>query len=51
MAILGHSDETETLRTYSHLWPDWDTRTRAAVDAMFTPAADSLRTENQQHPL
>ena len=43
-AILGHSDETETLRTYSHLWPDSDTRTRAAVDAIFTPAADSLRT-------
>ncbi len=50
-ALLGHSDETETLRTYSHLWPDSDTRTRAAVDAMFTPAADSLRTRNPPHPL
>ncbi len=34
--VLGHSDETETLRTYSHLWPDADTRTRAAVDAAFS---------------
>jgi hypothetical protein len=33
--VLGHADETETLRTYSHLWPDADTRTRAAVDAAF----------------
>ncbi|TQN44419.1 site-specific recombinase XerD [Blastococcus colisei] len=43
--ILGHADETETLRTYSHLWPDADTRTRAAVDAAFAPSADSVRTE------
>jgi hypothetical protein len=43
--VLGHADETETLRTYSHLWPDADTRTRAAVDAAFAPSADSVRTE------
>lgn len=43
-AILGHADETETLRTYSHLWPDADARTRAAVDAAFAAPADSLRT-------
>jgi len=35
-AVLGHSDETETLRTYSHLWPDADVRTRAAIAAAFT---------------
>ena len=29
---LGHKDATETLNTYSHLWPDSDDRTRAAVD-------------------
>jgi len=50
-AILGHSDETETLRTYSHLWPDSDSRTRAAVDAMFAPPADSVRTERGLNPL
>ena len=43
-AILGHADETETLRTYSHLWPDADIRTRAAVDAVFSACADSSRT-------
>ncbi len=21
-AVLGHSDESEVLRTYSHMWPD-----------------------------
>lgn len=36
-SILGHSDETETLRTYSHLWRDSDTRTRAAVDVVGSP--------------
>jgi integrase len=38
-AVLGHSDETETLRTYSHLWPDADTRTRAAISAAFAQQA------------
>ena len=47
-AILGHADETETLRTYSHLWPDADTRARAAVDAAFSPRADSVRTGKSQ---
>jgi integrase len=44
-AVLGHADETETLRTYSHLWPDADTRTRAAIAAAFASRADSVRTE------
>ena len=43
-AILGHSDESETLRTYSHLWPDAGARTRSAVDGLFTARADSVRT-------
>lgn len=29
---LGHADPTETLRTYSHLWPDDEDRARDAVD-------------------
>jgi integrase len=30
---LGHATAAETLDTYSHLWPDSDDTTRAAVDA------------------
>lgn len=30
---LGHQDSTETLRTYSHLWPTDEVRTRNAVAA------------------
>ena len=29
---LGHASAAETLDTYSHLWPDSEDRTRAAVD-------------------
>ncbi len=32
-ARLGHASASETLDTYSHLWPDSDDRTRAAVDS------------------
>ena len=39
---LGHASAAETLDTYSHLWPDSDDRTRAAVDAVLL--ADSVRT-------
>jgi site-specific recombinase XerD len=30
---LGHASATETLDIYSHLWPDSEDRTRAAVDS------------------
>ncbi len=43
-AVLGHSTEVETLRTYSHLWPDAEQRTRAAVDGAFGTDADCVRT-------
>jgi hypothetical protein len=33
-ARLGHASAGETLDTYSHLWPDSDDRTRAAVDTV-----------------
>jgi integrase len=42
-ARLGHASAAETLDTYSHLWPDSDDRTRAAVDAVLL--ADSALTE------
>ena len=29
---LGHASASETLDTYSHLWPDFEDRTREAVD-------------------
>ena len=48
-ARLGHASATETLDTYSHLWPDSDDRTRDAVDAVLGAdgsriLADNLRT-------
>lgn len=50
-AVLGHSDETETLRTYSHLWPDASDRTMAAVDGLFrSSGADSVRTDAAAYP-
>jgi integrase len=44
-ARLGHPSAAETLDTYSHLWPDSDDRTRAAVDSIFGQVADSVRTD------
>lgn len=35
---LGHADQGETLRTYSHLWPPDEDRAVAAVDAALGPA-------------
>lgn len=34
-ARLGHASASETLDTYSHLWPDNEERTRTAVDEAF----------------
>jgi integrase len=49
---MGHSSPTTTLRTYAHLWPSAEDRTRSAAEAMMTAAqelpepttADSMRT-------
>jgi integrase len=41
-ARLGHASASETLDTYSHLWPDSDDPTRTAVDSVLL--ADSVRT-------
>jgi len=41
-ARLGHASASETLDTYSHLWPDAEDRTRLAVDSVLgTPAAST----------
>ena len=41
---LGHASAAETLDTYSHLWPDSDDRTRAAIDSVLGGAQDCPRT-------
>lgn len=45
-ARLGHASASETLDTYSHLWPDSDDRTRAAVDVVLgtSPAGQAAAT-------
>ncbi len=40
---LGHHDPGFTLRTYAHLMPDDEDRSRTAIDAAHAPA-DSVRT-------
>jgi hypothetical protein len=42
---LRHASAKTTLDTHSHLWPDADESTRAAVGAVLTARADSLRTD------
>ena len=40
---LGHASATETLDTYSHLWPDSEDATRAAVAGAYGRiASDSV---------
>jgi integrase len=40
-ARLGHASASETLDTYSHLWPDSDDRTRQAIDLVLGPSPSS----------
>lgn len=40
-ARLGHASASETLDTYSHLWPDSDDRTRDAIDSVAESASES----------
>ena len=44
-ARLDNAIPTGTLDIYSHLWPDSDDRTRAAVDSVLGQVADSVRTD------
>ena len=43
--VLGYASAVVTLRTYAHLWPGDDDRTRAIMDAVLSPHNDSARTE------
>lgn len=43
--FLGHASAVITLRTYAHMWPGDEDRTRNVLDAALSPLADSLRTE------
>ena len=42
-ARLRHASAKTTLDTYSHMWPDADESTRAAISNVMTARADSLR--------
>ncbi|HEX6151549.1 site-specific integrase [Nocardioides sp.] len=42
--FLGHSSPTITLRTYAHMFPGDEDRTRDVLDTALSPLADSLRT-------
>jgi integrase len=46
-ARLGHASAAETLDTYSHLWPDSEDRTRAAVDVVLRPAQGRMAAEGR----
>lgn len=48
-ARLGHKNPTETLQTYSHLWPSSEAQTRRVLQSAFQ-SADWLRTEPPSHP-
>jgi integrase len=43
--FLGHASAVITLRTYAHLFPGDEDRTRDVLDAALSPLADSVRTE------
>jgi integrase len=43
--VLGHASAVITLRTYAHLWPGDEDRTREVMDAALSPLADCVRTE------
>lgn len=43
--FLGHASAVITLRTYAHLFPGDEDRTRNVLDAALSPLADSPRTE------
>jgi integrase len=49
-ARLGHKNATETLQTYSHLWPSSEDQTRLVLSRAFKNA-DFSRTDDDPHPL
>ena len=49
-ARLGHKNATETLQTYSHLWPSSEDQTRLVLSRAFKDA-DFSRTDADPHQL
>lgn len=47
---LGHSDAGFTLRTYTHLMPNSESRTRRAMDAAFVQAGSVVQTAVPANP-
>jgi integrase len=45
---LGHANAVETLKTYAHLWPSSDERTRSIVERAWSAPADSVRTQGHE---
>ena len=48
--FLGHSDPGFTLRTYTHLLPSSETRTRKAIDDAFTETEAGRRGGRRRRP-
>jgi integrase len=46
-ARLGHANASETLDTYSHLWPDSEDRTRQAIDSALNAGVPPVCPENE----
>lgn len=46
-ARVRHASAKTTLDTYGHMWPDSDESTRAAVDAVLSARADTVRTADE----
>lgn len=45
---LGHTDAAMTLNIYTHLWPDSEARTRAAVDKAYADRPDEGETPAEE---
>jgi hypothetical protein len=47
---LGHTNAAMTLNIYTHLWPDSEERTRAAVDKAYADSPDEgeIRTRKRR---
>jgi integrase len=43
---LGHTNAAMTLNIYTHLWPDSEERTRAAVDKAYADSPDEGETKD-----
>ena len=46
---MGHSSSATALDTYIHLWPDFDDRTRQAVERALSAPAGTVRTTERSY--